>query len=486
MKKIISVIFIILWGALLVGLGIYYVLAAPRESAFSEEENRMLNAMPELSLRSFLSSELSDGLEDWLLDHFPDRNRIIAGADRLKDGMSVATYGEYIAVAGEGNADPLDSEVRGEDIDSLLAGLGSAGTPCPETTAVPETTASPQSTSVPETTASPEPPKENPPIEKKPEADIDDFPAELGVYAELDGATVTYKKYTLKNVLAVTAVLNQYADLLPQNGKLLFTVVPQSSVGNKFVNSSKNGRFYSTYSDVVNAFGRDNVYSFDAAGILSEAILRDEYVYFRSDMHWTPYGTYLVYREMAARAGKTPCDYENDFDHATEEPFLGTYYRDNPTDYMRRHADSLELLSPLFPFEWRRVTGKDEYKLIDFLDFDAAANDRYTVYLGGPAGPWTYTDSENGEEENCLVITDSFGLGFMPFVVNNYRQVHYYDPRYYNRDKVGYTVAEMIEKYNIQDIYVVIGDLHSFNSSFLLTTAREQLGLADELSTMGD
>ena len=478
MKKIISVIFIILWGALLIGLAIYYVLAAPRESTFSEEENRMLSAMPELSLRSFLNSELSDGLEDWLLDHFPDRNMIIAQADRLKDGMSIATYDEYMAIAGDGSKDPLDSEVRGEDIDSLLGALGTAGTPRPDVTAAPETTA------VPETIASPEPqgtetapPKENPPIEKKPEAYIDDYPAELGVYAELDGATVTYSKYKRDNVLAVTAVLNQYAELLPQDGKLLFTVVPQSSVGNKFVNSSKNGRFYSTYCDVVNAFGRDNVYAFDAASILSEAILKDEYVYFRSDMHWTPYGTYLVYREMAARAGKTPCDYENDFDHSTEEPFLGTYYRDNPTDYLRRNADSLELLSPLFPLEWRRVTGRDEYKIIDFLDFNAVANDRYTVYLGGPAGPWTYADSENGADENCLVLTDSFGLGFIPFVTNNYKQVHYYDPRYYDQNKVGYTVAEMIKKYNIQDIYVVIGDLHSFNSSFLLTTAREQLGL---------
>lgn len=487
MKKIISLIFIIFWGALFTGLGIYYVLAAPRESGFSEEENRMLSAMPELSLRSFLSSELSDGLENWLLDHFPDRNRAIAAAGRVKDGMSIATYDEYLAAAGEGSSDPLDAVARGEDIDSLLKEMGIAGTPPPGAAAVPEATASPEP-SEPEATAFPEPEaavtpepqrEEDPPIERKPAADIEDYPAWLGVYAELDGATVTYHKYERNNVLAVTAVLNQYAELLPQDGKLMFTVVPQSSVGNRFVNSSRNGRFYSTYSDVVNAFGRDNVYSFDAAGILSEAILKDEYVYFRSDMHWTPYGTYLVYREMAARAGKVPCDYEADLDHTTEEPFLGTYYRDNPTDYMRQNADSLELLMPRFPLEWRRVTGKDEYELIDFLDYGAAGNDRYTVYLGGPAGPWTYTDSENGEEENCLVLTDSFGLGFVPFVTNNYRQVHYYDPRYYKRDKVGYTVAEMIEKYDIQDIYVVIGDLHSFGSSFLLTTAREQLDGGD-------
>ena len=42
---------------------------------------------------------------------------------------------------------------------------------------------------------------------------------------------------------------------------------------------------------------------------------------------------------------------------------------------------------------------------------------------------------------------------------------------------MGYSVAAMIEKHNIQDIYVVVGDLHSFDSGFLLTSANQQLGL---------
>jgi hypothetical protein len=41
---------------------------------------------------------------------------------------------------------------------------------------------------------------------------------------------------------------------------------------------------------------------------------------------------------------------------------------------------------------------------------------------------------------------------------------------------VGYSVAEMIEKYEIRDIYVVVGDLHSFESGFLTTNANQQLG----------
>ena len=67
-------------------------------------------------------------------------------------------------------------------------------------------------------------------------------------------------------------------------------------------------------------------------------------------------------------------------------------------------------------------------------------------------------------------------VGYLPFLTANYKQVHYYDPRYYNADEVGYSVAQMMEMYNIQDIYVVIGDLHSFGSSFILSYANEQLG----------
>jgi hypothetical protein len=137
----------------------------------------------------------------------------------------------------------------------------------------------------------------------------------------------------------------------------------------------------------------------------------------------------------------------------------------------------LELLMPKDPLEWRRVTAPEEYKLIDFLNFNAKKNDRYTVYLGGPAGPWTYAECGNGEADTCLVITDSFGLGYIPFLTANYAQVHYYDPRHYDEKTVGGTVAEMIEKYDIKDIYVVVGDLHSFGSGFLTKTAKDQLGV---------
>ncbi len=496
MKKTGKLIFCALWIAAIVALGMYYFLAAPDDSV-SEEENRNLAGMPALTMEAFMEGTFGDDVESYLLDHFPGRSNVITLVNAVKDKFSIATYEEYLKVM-ETQGDSLDSDSYMNDIGELLGDLdvqngseaggdtgtgnagvagGSEGIDGTENSGATEDTGI--GTDVAEGNTSDanveNSSTEYPPIEQKPTANISDYKDTLSIMADMDGKRVVLNSYNRDNVLALTAVLNKYASKLPENGKLMFTMVPQSYSANKYVNAQHKGKFFCEFTEVINAFGSDNVYAFDAADILSDAIRENEYVYFRTDMHWTPYGSYLVYREMAERAGKIPCDYDNDFTHTMETPFLGTYYRDNPTSYMKENADDLDLLMPLFPLEWRRMTAPDEYKLIDFLDFNAKKNDRYTVYLGGPAGPWTYAASDNGETENALVLTDSFGLGFVPFVTTNYAQVHYYDPRYYNENAVGYSVAEMIEKYEITDIYVVVGDLHSFNSDFIIKSANNQL-----------
>jgi len=485
MKSFFSKCFVALWLVLLSALGVYYLMFAPTESSYSEAENRNLAGFPKATLSSVLSGDFMESIEGYLLDHFPRRNLVISATNKLESAVSLANYDEYVLIA-DGPEDTLDSDEYLNDLDSLLAGLNQStvvvsptptSTPTP-TIAITEAPTAPKATLTPTLTPTPTPsptPAENPPIEQKPAASKENYPETVGVYMEKNGSTSTISTYSRYNVMAVTAVLNKYAALLPENGKLMFTVVPQSIYGNQFVNAADKQKFYANWDDVVNGFGSNNVYAFDTAEILTDAIKDGTYVYFRTDMHWNPYGSYLVYREMAKRAGVEPCDYDNDFDHTMEEPFRGTYYRDNPSAYESVTPDSLDLLMPKSPLEWRRTTGKDTYKLIDFLDFNARKNDRYTVYLGGPAGPWTYAQMDNDATENCLILTDSFGLGYLPFLTANYNQVHYYDPRYFNQDTVGYTVAELIEKHNIQDIYVVIGDLHSFNSSFILTYANEQL-----------
>ena len=471
MKKWMPRAFVAMWLVLLVVLGGYYFLFAPTESAYSEMENRTVAAFPQLTAESLFSGKFGKDMETWLLDRFPLRNGVITFVNQTQSKLSMATHDEYLQIA-DGVKDPLDNGDFSGDMDDLLSGFTQPTTgPTEPAETVPAMT-------VPtETQPVITEPVEDPPIEQKPPASLEDYEEILGIYMDTGYGSYPSMDYARKNVAAVTAVLNKYASLLPENGKLMFTMCPPNYVLNRFVNAKEKVGLCSTWDEMINGLGSNNVYAFDAAEILAEEIRRGEYVIFRTDTHWTPYGAYMVYRQMAQQAGKVACSYMEDFEITVEENFRGTYYRDDPAAYMDVQPDTLECLMPKIPVEYRKITGVDTYEVIDFLDFDANSSDRYTIYLSGPGGPWRYVECDNEQTENCLVLTDSFGLTVIPFLTQNYKQVHYYDPRYFDEDAVGYTVAEMIEKYKIQDIYVVVGNVHCFDSAFLISDANSQLGI---------
>lgn len=463
--------FIALWMALLLCLGIYYVGFAPRESGFTETENRTLAGFPEITADSVFSGQFGQEFETYLLDRFPIRDQTINAVNHLESLLSFASHDDYLLIA-EDVEDPLDTSDIEDDLEQLLAELNQTQTLPP--TQPPAETEPAAETEPPAETE----PSENPPIEPKPAATIADFPDQIGVYMDIGKGETALQIYSTTRAAAITAVLNKYASLLPENGKLMFTIGPASRLLYRFANAEEQISLYSTWDEVVNAISADNVYAFDAPEILSAHIQNGEYISFRTDNHWTPWGAYQLYREMAARAGKELADYEADFDITTEEDFRGTYYRDDPSAYWTVEPDTLERLMPKIPLEYRQLTGPDTYDVIDFIKLDAVSNDRYTVYLGGPGGPWRYVECDNGETENCLVVTDSFGLTVIPFLTQNYKQIHYYDARYFNKNITGGSVADMIAKYNIQDIYVIIADFHSFNSGFLISDANYHLGVS--------
>lgn len=469
MKKNLSKVYIALWMFLLAALGSYYLFFAPRTSAYSEAENRTLSGFPEVSAQSVFSGRFAEEFETYLLDRFPGRNSVISAVNRLNSMASFATHDEYLRIATDVE-DPFNDGDYQEALEALLADMNRETAPIPTGSVfsdIPETQ--------PESSTSETASAENPPIEGKPDASPEDFPPNPAVYMNTGNGEDILVSFSRDNVVAVTAVLNKYAKLLPENGNLMFTVGPPSYLMNRFVNAEEQISLYCTWDEVITGLGNDNVYAFDSFEILADAILQGEYVSFRTDNHWTPYGAYLIYSQMAARAGKELCSYTEDFTITTEENFRGTYFRDKPSAYWNVEPDTLELLMPKTPVEYRILTGPDSYDIADFLKLDASSTDRYTVYLGGPGGPWRYIECDNGETENCLVITDSFGLTVIPFLTQNYKQVHCYDSRFFNSYTVGHSVSEMMELYNIQDIYVIVADFNSFSSSFLLGDANNQL-----------
>lgn len=465
----------LLIGALLL-IGAWYLVLAPKLETFSEGENRFLAGFPKLTISALKDGSFASDFEKWLLDQFVARDSALDFSTWLKDFGSIASFEDALAIMGRDD-DALTDNLDEDSLMDMISGIvGSSGDIDLEDFTLPENlddealmdyingllNPSGSTESTQDSTT-------------EPKLSIEDYPELLAIKSSSGGKLTTHKRHKRTYAVALISVLNRVAALLPEDGQLMFTMVPQSNLANAFLATENREYFTSEAEEMIDAFSADNVHGFSTAEILSDSLVRGDYVYFRSDMHWTPEGAYLVYCEMVKAAGLTPTPWE-DFHIETEENFLGTYYRDNPSNYMKENPDTLTLVTPNFPLEWRRITGKDTYKVIPLLDMDAKESDRYSIYLGGSAGPWTYAECDNGKTENCLVITDSFGLPFVPMVSTNYGQVHYLDTRYYDKSTVGYTVKEMMQQYNITDVYVIVGDLHSYGSSFLTYDLPDQLG----------
>ena len=123
-KRILPKAFLAFWMVLLVALGSYYIFLAPRDSAYSEEENRTLAGFPKISFGSVFSGQFGKDFETYLLDHFPGRNVVISGANKAQNLMSFASHDEYLLIA-EGVKDPLDQGDYKDDLDDLLNRLRS-------------------------------------------------------------------------------------------------------------------------------------------------------------------------------------------------------------------------------------------------------------------------------------------------------------------------------------------------------------------------
>ena len=468
--------------AALLLIGLYELLFVPAGTGFSAQENRTLAARPTFSFRSFLNGTFADGLETFLEDRFPGRDRVIDFDHALRQVGSLATWEDYARVAENDVADMEYAEdLSGEEPELTPR---PTRTPAPTAAPTPEPTAEPTPAetagegSTPEPTRTPEPtatpvPTPTPRPTKAP-AQAADFPAELRCDL-LDG---TQKKrafsYMRSKVQHECSLFDTYASLLPEDGVFVMTIVPHSIRANRLLTFKEPAGIVSDIEPFIHAMTADNVTAMSTGVILSDALLRGEYVFFRTDMHWTPYGAYQVVAKMLAEAGETLPPYQA-FPLRQEHPFLGTIYRDKPTRQMQENPDTLDILTPTHPVIVRRYTTPEKFEEIPFIKEDANPRDRYTVYLGGPKGNLTVIERTEmpsaGTEKTCLVITDSYGLCTAPFFAEAYDRVMIYDPRFYNKGEMG-SLSGLIDQYRVQDIYLVVGELHAFDESFFLQCRR--------------
>ena len=206
----------------------------------------------------------------------------------------------------------------------------------------------------------------------------------------------------------------------------------------------------------------------------------NEYIFYRTDHHWTTLGAYYAYTEYMNSIGEIADDKERYNIEKVTDKFYGT---NSSKVNIRTLSDDIYLykLKENIDISIRYNETED---IRDTLYYEKALDtkDKYSVFLGGNNSFLeikTYAENEidvtdEGYEENkinevnggrLLVIKDSYAHSFIPFLIDRFSEIDIVDLRYYNK-----SIEALIEERNYTHLLILynIDNLATDNNLYKL------------------
>ncbi len=455
-----------LWVLGLVWLGGMTLLRTPRETRVSTDENRMLAAAPALSAQKILDGSFMTETEEWLSDGVALRGTLIGMSRSVESLIAVPKNEEdetaalIEAIEAEMNAGPNQAA---EPVPKTSPTETFHPTEYPTPTAKPVETPEPCPSPIAEATGTPLPGTTPEPTEAPTPA-----PTELPIIGDAsfrieygDGTQQTVFDFPAKNIYHAADVLNAYRDALPPDGNVVFLQVPVASMGNTYLDRlSRNPVWRSDLEEKLESLTKDGVIVVKAEEAMNAPLQNGEYVYFRTDHHWTARGAYYAYRAAMERLGIPPADY-GDYTYSVRNGMRGNNAKSGVK------SDTLEVMHELLPTQSYIVSHLDKSKEIPFMDYSA---NNYLAFLGGTKTPWRRFETGSRTGRTALLIGDSFSNAFLPYLLLHYDRVMMTDLRFtsYRHEEAGASVSEYIEAYGVDDVYFVLCLATSINSEFFI------------------
>lgn len=235
-------------------------------------------------------------------------------------------------------------------------------------------------------------------LERITEQESIDIPASASVLNQF------YEKYQIPTCFVLVPSASEiYEERLPANA----------------VKEEQESLIREIYSNV-----RTGIRCVDAHSILSSQ--KEEYIYYRTDTHWTSYGAYCVYQSAIQKMGFTAVPYNRYVISHISTDFRGDLYQ--RTLYDGVQADVLDCYTYESGATILRITahhagGSVEQRSLSLYDSSALySEEMYDFYLGAPCAMLRIqTDLENGKK--LLIYKDDFADCMIPFLVQHYSEI---------------------------------------------------------------
>ena len=158
---------------------------------------------------------------------------------------------------------------------------------------------------------------------------------------------------------------------------------------------------------------------------------REEYIYFNTDHHWTSKGAYYAYRAFCTTAGLVPVSIDT-ISYKVKPAFLGSLYRLTRDPNLQSNPDSV--IYYLFKDSLNFYIGGNNklgvWSKSKMYSEGAKGANSYSVFIQGDL-PVVKMETQHKNGRKILMVKESYGNAFAPFLVNNYEKVIVVDQRYY-------------------------------------------------------
>lgn len=265
------------------------------------------------------------------------------------------------------------------------------------------------------------------------------------LYLNGDSAYELYY-FSEKAVRSYASLLNTVQAMFPKV-EVSAMIVPNSfgimldpKVQEKLASSGMDQAIAYSYSLMEKSINKVDVY---------DALMKhkEEYIYFRTDHHWTQLGAYYAYQEFCKSKGystKSLSAYQKmDFPN-----FYGTFYFFmNRPESLKSHPDEVTAYQgSMNSMQFTDQGGAlQEGKLI----YDAGQmlpGNKYNSFMMGDHAYVEIHNEEAPRKKSILVLKDSYGNAFVPLLAQDYRDVYVVDYRHYQENATSLVQEKGIDE----------------------------------------
>ena len=410
----------------------------------SVAENRKLAQWPHFSTQALFSGEYMLDIEKYFSDQFPFRPFFLGTHQQALTLFRSPLTGDIDMVFRPDGDIGEGEHIEPEPSDHVIL-------PTQTTTEPSETTVTPTSVET-STPTDPEPtPIPTSPTTTEPEATAPPVTGEVKNYSAviiIDDRAMELYYFNKDRIARYIELVGRLEARLPDTR--IFNLVASTSV-----------EFYSPEKYHINNSSQKMAISYIYDNLPESIITVDaydkiirhiqDYLYFRTDHHWTARGAYHAYTAFCESAGleAVPLDaMESGF---IEGGFVGSLYKYTNSPILKNNPDRVEYFMPIVDSQgiaFQSITMTEGYR-IRAVNPQITSSSKYLAFIGGDH-PLAHFNTELKNGRSILVLKESYGNAFVPFLTNHYEDVYVIDPRSLKGDLVDF-----VHEKGIDDILVI-------------------------------